>query len=192
MFALRPMTATGLSGSPAPSSRTCACSDASSQARGFASSAPRAAVVVLAQEPSPDDLLDCVRAGAVGYAPAALDAAGLRRILRAVASDEAVVPRSMLRDLLLELQGGGSPGAGLTQREAQVLAMLRRGHTTATIAARLDIVPVTVRRHIAQVVNKLGVENRSALVGPAPLHHNGVDNGDADHARSRASVEPRG
>jgi DNA-binding CsgD family transcriptional regulator len=78
----------------------------------------------------------------------------------------------------------------LTQREAQVLAMLRRGHTTGTIAERLDIVPVTVRRHIAQVVHKLGVENRSALLGPAPLHHSGAEDGGADDGRSRSYVEP--
>ena len=51
-------------------------------------------------------------------------------------------------------------------REAQVLGMLRRGHTTAAIADRLEIAPVTVRRHISELVHKLGVENRAALTAP--------------------------
>jgi DNA-binding NarL/FixJ family response regulator len=42
--------------------------------------------------------------------------------------------------------------------------MLRRGHSTAEIAARLDITPVTVRRYISELVRKLGVENRAALI----------------------------
>jgi DNA-binding NarL/FixJ family response regulator len=50
---------------------------------------------------------------------------------------------------------------------------LRRGHTTATIAKRLQIAPVTVRRHISELVHKLGVEDRSALVG-AGAGGNGV------------------
>jgi DNA-binding CsgD family transcriptional regulator len=69
----------------------------------------------------------------------------------------------MVRDLLLELRGIGY-GEGLTQREAQVLGMLRRGHPTAAIAARLGITPVTVRRHISRLVHKLGVETRAGLL----------------------------
>ena len=77
----------------------------------------------------------------------------------------AVVPRSMVLDLLLELRGGGEGSNGVTGRESQVLGMLRRGCSTAAIAERLGIAPVTVRRHISDLVHKLGVENRGALVG---------------------------
>jgi DNA-binding NarL/FixJ family response regulator len=113
-----------------------------------------------------EDLLECVRAGAIGYVPGALNAERLRRIIRAVAANEAVIPRSMILELLLELRGGGGGADVLTAREAQVLRMLRRGHTTAEIAQRLHIAPVTVRRHISELVHKLGVEDRSALTGP--------------------------
>ena len=41
--------------------------------------------------------------------------------------------------------------------------MLRRGYSTAAIAERLGITATTVRRHISDLVHKLGVENRSAL-----------------------------
>jgi DNA-binding NarL/FixJ family response regulator len=126
--------------------------------------APSSAIVVLTQSHDVDYLLEAVRAGAVGYVPGALDAARLRRVVRAVAAHEAVVPRSMVLELLLELRGGGGADA-LTSREAQVLGMLRRKHTTAEIAERLDIAPVTVRRHISQLVRKLGVEDRAALTG---------------------------
>lgn len=131
--------------------------------RGISRAAPGAAVVVLSQVPDAEDLLDAVRAGAVGYVPGSLDAERLRRIVGAITQNEAVVPRSMVLELLMELRGMGDGPDALTGRESQVLGMLRRGHTTAAIAERLHIAPVTVRRHISQLVHKLGVEDRAAL-----------------------------
>jgi DNA-binding NarL/FixJ family response regulator len=135
--------------------------------RGICRAAPSAAVVVLAEDRSVDDLLDAVRAGAIGYVPGGLDAHRLRRIISAVAAGEAIVPRAMVLELVLELRGGGAGSEVLTAREGQVLGMLRRGHTTAAIAERLEIAPVTVRRHISELVHKLGVEDRAALVAAA-------------------------
>lgn len=137
--------------------------------RGITRAAPGCAVVVLAQAHDADYLLECVRAGAVGYVPGALDAERLNRVVRAAANNEAVVPRSMVLELVLELRGGGTGVDALTSRESQVLGMLRRGHRTAEIAERLAIAPVTVRRHISELVRKLGVENRAALTAaPTP------------------------
>ena len=132
--------------------------------RGVSRAAPDAAVVLLTGSHDVDDLLESIRAGAVGYVPGALDADRLRRVVKAVASNEAVVPRSMVLELLRELRGGETGADALTARETQVLGMLRRGQSTAEIAERLAIAPVTVRRHISQLVRKLGVENRAALM----------------------------
>jgi DNA-binding NarL/FixJ family response regulator len=133
--------------------------------RGICRAAPNSAVVVLASVSDPDDLLDCVRVGAIGYLPGGVQAEPLRRVLAAVAANEAAVPRSMVLDLLLELRSVGSGDDRLTSRESQVLGMLRRGHSTASIARRLRIAPVTVRRHISELVRKLGVEGRAGLTG---------------------------
>jgi DNA-binding NarL/FixJ family response regulator len=141
--------------------------------RGVCRAAPSCAVVVLAQAHDADYLLECVRAGAVGFVPGALDADRLNRVVKAAANNEAVVPRSMVLELVLELRGGGTSADALTSRESQVLGMLRRGHRTAEIAERLAIAPVTVRRHISELVRKLGVENRAGLtaaVAPAGDH----------------------
>lgn len=132
--------------------------------RGICRAAPACAVVVLAQTSDADDMLESVRAGAVGYVPGVLDADRLRRVFRALSGSEAVVPRAMVNELLSELRGTHNAENGLTGREAQVLGMLRRGHSTAWIAERLQIAPVTVRRHISELVHKLGVESRSDLI----------------------------
>lgn len=129
--------------------------------QGICRAAPGCAVVVMAGDADAEDMLELVRAGAVGYLPGAVDAEGLKRAVRAVAERQAVVPRAMVADLLSELRYDGDL---LSSREAQVLRMLRRGHSTATIAARLEITPVTVRRHISELVRKLGVSSRAELV----------------------------
>jgi DNA-binding NarL/FixJ family response regulator len=129
--------------------------------RGICRAAPRAAVAVLAHAPDVDDLLDAISAGAVGYVPGVLNSVGLRKVVAAIRDGEAVVPRSMTLELLLELRASRSL---MTAREAQVLGLVRRGHNTADIASRLGIRPVTVRRHVSDLVHKLGVENRGALV----------------------------
>ena len=136
--------------------------------RGICRAAPRCAAVVLAPHHDVDELIDAVRAGAVGYVPGTRVADRLQRIVRAVAANEAVVPRSMVLELLLEMRNVGSAG-GLSSRESQVLGMLRRGHSTAEIAARIEIAPVTVRRHISELVHKLGVADRSELIAAAGI-----------------------
>lgn len=133
--------------------------------RGICRAAPQAAVVVLSSGHDVDDLLEVVRAGAVGYLPGPLNSERLHKVIGAVAGGEAGVPRAMILDLLHELRTAGAGRDGLTSRESQVYGMLRRGHSTAEIAGRLHIAPVTVRRHISELVHKLGVEDRSALIG---------------------------
>jgi two-component system nitrate/nitrite response regulator NarL len=134
--------------------------------RGICRAAPRAAVLVLAETCDPEDLLGVVRAGAIGYVPAGLSAKVLRKVVAAISAEEAVVPRSMVLELLLELRAGGAGGEALSPRESQVLGMLRRGNSTSEIAQRLEITPITVRRHISGLVRKLGVVNRAALISP--------------------------
>jgi DNA-binding NarL/FixJ family response regulator len=140
--------------------------------RGICRAAPRCSVILLSPHHDVDELIESVRAGAVGYVPGTLDADRLQRIVRAVGDNEAVVPRSMVLELLLEVRNLGS-GGGLSTRESQVLSMLRRGRTTAQIAQRLEIAPVTVRRHISELVHKMGVTDRSGLVAAAS--HAGIN-----------------
>jgi DNA-binding CsgD family transcriptional regulator/tetratricopeptide (TPR) repeat protein len=64
--------------------------------------------------------------------------------------------------------------AGVTPREAEVLALLAEGRSTRDIAARLYVSPKTVERHIANLAAKVGVEGRSELVAFAARHRVGT------------------
>jgi DNA-binding NarL/FixJ family response regulator len=150
--------------------------------RAVSRAAPSSAIVVMADSSDADQMLEAIHAGAIGYLPGGISPERLNTVLYAVDAREAVLPRALVSDLLLELRAAGGESAGLTSREAQVLGMVRRGHSTASIANVLGITPVTVRRHISGLVRKLGVADRAGLVhvprrsaqrGPASRHSAG-------------------
>ena len=57
-----------------------------------------------------------------------------------------------------------SPAVRLTEREAEVLALMAEGLSTTEIAERLFLAQVTVRTHIAAVLKKLRVRDRKAAI----------------------------
>lgn len=77
-------------------------------------------------------------------------------ILLALHEDPEETGFSRIRDFLL--------GKGLTGREAEVLAWVSYGKTSAEIAAILDISPRTVHKFLEKIYCKLGVENRVGAV----------------------------
>lgn len=52
----------------------------------------------------------------------------------------------------------------LTKREKEVFELLILNNTTAEIAAKLDISEKTVRNHISNSMQKLGVKGRASAV----------------------------
>jgi len=55
----------------------------------------------------------------------------------------------------------------LTAREQQVLALLARGLGTNEVASKLVISPATVRNHVQNILNKLGVHSRLEAIAYA-------------------------
>jgi RNA polymerase sigma factor (sigma-70 family) len=55
-------------------------------------------------------------------------------------------------------------GVELTEREWEVLEFLHDGLSTAEIADRMSISPVTVRRHVSEILKKLRVNTRAEAV----------------------------
>jgi DNA-binding CsgD family transcriptional regulator len=74
---------------------------------------------------------------------------------------------NLLRDLQIEPKTAASKVArfGLTAREQEVIELLCCGRTNREIGDCLQISLATVKTHLLHIFEKLGVENRSAVVG---------------------------
>lgn len=134
---------------------------------------PDTAVVMLTVSRADDDLFDALRAGASGYLLKDIDPARLPLALRGVLEGEAALPRHLVALLIEEFRERrrrrriplrGRRGAELTDREWEVLELMRHGASTEEIAARLFISPVTVRTHVSAILRKLHVPTREAAI----------------------------
>lgn len=130
-------------------------------------------IVMLTAALREEDLCAALRAGAVGYLVKDINPERLPPALRGVLNGEAAVPRALVARMLEEFPGrqehrrlprvaGVEPN--LTEREWDVLLLLREGLRTAEMAERLGVSPVTVRRHVGEIVRKLGVADRAGAV----------------------------
>lgn len=85
----------------------------------------------------------------------------------------AAIVRQRLRELGVRgIPRGPRPStrenpAGLTAREAQVLALLVEGHTNTELALRLHISARTVDHHVSSILQKLDVHSRTEAVAAA-------------------------
>ena len=133
--------------------------------------APATDTIVLAAQADEQGVVDALNAGASGYLPLDGDPDGLIRALRAVRRGEPAVPRSLLgpvvdqfrvRERRRRVSVRGGFEVELTRRQSEVLELFRDGLGTTEIAGRLGLSPVTVRRHLSLVLEKLGVSDRAA------------------------------
>jgi DNA-binding NarL/FixJ family response regulator len=133
---------------------------------------PDCAVVMLTVSRNDSDLFHSLRAGAAGYLLKDTNPGRLPDALRGVIAGEAAVPRPLVARLIHEFRDRGTRrlpliggrGVELTSREWEVLDLMGDGLTTAQIAERLFVSPVTVRRHISSIVEKLGAPDRASAI----------------------------
>jgi DNA-binding NarL/FixJ family response regulator len=57
----------------------------------------------------------------------------------------------------------GTPLAALTAREREVALLIAKGYTNQQIAQRLVLTRGTVANHVAHILGKLGVSNRTSI-----------------------------
>jgi DNA-binding NarL/FixJ family response regulator len=130
---------------------------------------PHTRVVMLSASNDDEDFFGALCAGACGYLLKDTDPDRLPHALRGALSGEAAVPRSLTARLIEEFrrreerrQGLSLDGrrVELSDREWQVLGMMREGLATREMGERMAISPVTVRRHIQSLLEKLSVSSR--------------------------------
>ncbi|MCW2798046.1 MAG: response regulator transcription factor [Nocardioides sp.] len=138
-----------------------------------------AKIVVYTWNPRPDVADRAIALGARGCLSKSLSAEELVEAVEAVHAGVVVTSPEFNEGF-----GGGEwPGraAGLTQREAEILALITQGFTNADIAESLFLSINSIKTHIRLAYQRIGVERRTQAVawclqnGFAPGPPNGIE-----------------
>ena len=121
-------------------------------------------VVVYTWNLHPELVAEARAQGARGYLSKALPARELVAALVAVHAGEEVVSEPERR--VRSVNGSDWPGRaeGLTDREAEVLALIAQGMSNAEIAGLTYLSPNTIKTYIRAVYRKIGVASRTQAV----------------------------
>ena len=131
---------------------------------------PDVPVLVLTWSRREDDLLDALRAGAIGFLHKEIEPHELLEAIEAVAAGRTAFPPGWERLLVSRLDGHRPPGhrlqdpVTLTQRERDIVQLIVDGHSNKALAAALGIAHQTDKNHVRHVMAKLRVTSRVQLV----------------------------
>jgi len=124
----------------------------------------RTAVIMVTMHDNPAYLREAVRAGAAGYLLKDVSKDDLIDAIRQVATGGAFIESQMLKGMLSEMKpGSATPSAArnLTKREREILALVAEGLSNREIADKLVLSPETVKSHVAAILEKLNVSDRT-------------------------------
>lgn len=108
-------------------------------------------------------IFSALGAGAIGYLPKDISAEALARSIRGAARGETPVSRELMAVVIQSLQRPQADGArALSKRECEVLAQIAAGARNREIAEALAISHFTVKRHVQNILHKLGLPTREA------------------------------
>lgn len=141
---------------------------------------PEVAVVILTGYTGDSYVAEAVKAGASGYLLKGASKSLLVNAIRAVHTGAALLDTSLLQRAVIGSPPGsiepakdqvaepGSTGQDqeeqmgkLTRREHEVLAYVVKGQTNKEIAASLSVAPDTVKKHVQNIIAKLGASDRT-------------------------------
>jgi DNA-binding NarL/FixJ family response regulator len=129
---------------------------------------PDVQVVMLTISEEDADLLEAVESGALGYLTKDLSAEQFFEMLDGLQRGEAAMTRQTTARLMRGLSGlsqrQSEPANNLTQREIELLHWMADGVPNKGIAQRLSISENTVKYHVRNILQKLGVHNRTEAI----------------------------
>lgn len=125
---------------------------------------PEINVVILTASMSDALLIESIEAGARGFLTKDMSAEALRRAVVGAAYGELAMTRQRARivtDYLLHRDERPRPDLGLTDRETQILRLVADGLSDREIADALVLSRRTVEGHVARLLQRLNVRNRT-------------------------------
>ena len=136
--------------------------------------APQTRILVLTMHADEEYLRQCLKGGAAGYVLKEAADQELLLAIRAVMRGEVYIHPAMTRSLLGDLVDRSRDLTALarsvrsedalSEREAEVIKQVARGHTNQEIADQLGLSVRTVETYRARAMEKLGMSNRATLV----------------------------
>ena len=134
----------------------------------------RAGIVILTTYSEDDLILRGLQAGARGYLLKDTDRRTLVDTIRAAARGETLLTSEIVDRLLAhavspseQAESVDASALDLTEREREVLVAVARGERNKEIAVGLGITERTVKAHLTNIYNKLGVDCRAAAIATA-------------------------
>jgi DNA-binding NarL/FixJ family response regulator len=123
-------------------------------------------VIVLTISVTDADVLEAVLAGASGYLLKDAEVGEIVAGIRAAAGGGSMISPSAATALVDRVREQGDPaivvpeGVDLSEREREILRLIVDGSDNGQIAEQLHLSPSTVKNHISNILDKLGVEGR--------------------------------
>ncbi len=148
-------------------------------------------LIMLVNDDAKEDVVEAVQQGCCGIVPKQTSTELLLKSIRKVNAGEFWLDRMTTANVIRRLankKGAGTAGgntssrlgvrqhsSALSQREREIVALVAQGFKNKEIAERMFISDQTVKNHLHNIFDKLGVSDRLELALYA-IHHNLHDN----------------
>jgi NarL family two-component system response regulator LiaR len=138
-----------------------------------------AKIIVLTSFADDDKVFPAIKAGATGYLMKDVAPAELADAIRRASEGESILHPDVARRLINEVRGeyaqpsieGAEELARLTEREREVLREIASGRSNKEIARDLVLSEKTVKTHVSNILQKLGLSDRTQAALFAVRHH---------------------
>jgi DNA-binding NarL/FixJ family response regulator len=128
-----------------------------------------ARILVLSSYGEGPRVLEALDAGADGYLLKRASSEGILDAIRAVATGGGPIDPRVAPSVIAALRDRGQSEL-LTEREREVLELVRQGHSNKVIARRLRIAEATVKTHVTHILQRVGVADRTQAALWAERH----------------------
>lgn len=134
---------------------------------------PATKVIMLTSFADDDLLVRAISAGAVGYVLKQVSNDHLVRTIQLAAEGSGLLNPAATGQALAQLHSSTHPEAfaELSARELKILSLIVQGRTNKEIAASLHLSEGTVRNYVGNILDKLGLANRSEATAYAVRHN---------------------
>ncbi len=136
---------------------------------------PEVKIVVLTVSEDEASLFEAIKSGASGYLLKNLEMNRFCRLLTGLARGDAALAPGMTERLMIEFARSAAPGELapeeiLTPRQFEVLGLVAQGLTYKEIGETLSLSENTVKYHMGNILETLGVENRAQAIAYFQKH----------------------